>query len=400
MDDGFIPEVVHEAEAQRQHPRVRIPGKLAVAGSGGERAHALIDLSAGGVAFDAASERYAVGQTLRGRLVFNVAPVAFALPVKLQVRNVSGEDRRIGASFQDLGPREVSVLRQIIHASLSGELVSVGDVLTALSRDNFTKARSVKEADASLSGRARTRAVTVTTLMFVIGLIAFIYAISKLYTMAFVSQASAAKIAAPGFSLSMPRDGTFFSLVPDDGIVRKGQPLATFQAAMLDVVQGDIGSLNLDPRQLSELMGETLKGTLNSPCDCRVRQQLALDGQYAGRGQPLFELAPLDAKPYVVARFRFDRIDQLPIGRTVSFRISGESGERSGKVRDVRLLSSASAAAGDARGLDGAGSVSDVVVTIEPSKPLDPALIDRPVNVSLGSASALGARLWSMFAQS
>src|SRR3546814_6935353 len=109
-----------------------------------------------------------------------------------------------------------------------------------------------------------------------------------------------------------------------DGIVHKGQPLGSFQAAMLDVVQTDIGALHLSPEQLSQLMGDQLKGTLTSPCDCKVQQQFAADGQYANRGQALFELVPINAQPYVLARFRFDNIDALPIGQTVAFARSEE----------------------------------------------------------------------------
>src|SRR3546814_4781836 len=71
-------------------------------------------------------------------------------------------------------------------------------------------------------------------------------------------------------------------------------------------------------------MGDQLKGTLTSPCDCKVQQQFAADGQYANRGQALFELVPINAQPYVLARFRFDNIDDLPIGKTVAFARSEE----------------------------------------------------------------------------
>src|SRR3546814_5344497 len=56
--------------------------------------------------------------------------------------------------------------------------------------------------------------MAMTVAMFAIGLLAFFYAIGKLYAMAFVTRASAAKIAAPSYSVAMPRDGTFFNLVP------------------------------------------------------------------------------------------------------------------------------------------------------------------------------------------
>ena len=237
--------------------------------------------------------------------------------------------------------------------------------------------------------RVRSRAVTFTGLLFLVGLAAFLYAFTKLYGALFITHAIAAKVAAPSFAITMPRDGTYFDLIPPDGKVKKGQPLGTFQAAMLDVVQNDPGSLHLTPQQLSELMGETLKGTLSSPCNCAVQQKFAMDSQFINRNQPLVTLLPDDAKPYVLARFHFDNMDDLRIGRTVSFHISGESHDRYGRISKVRLLpgpvgADDRGAASDLRGLDAPGTVSDVLAQIEPTHPLQRALIDRPVDVQLG----------------
>jgi alginate biosynthesis protein Alg44 len=400
-------DVVHEAEAQRQYPRVRVPGWLLVRQDRPDardrkekekaRGYRLHDLSIGGLSFEGDAAKYPVGSKFDGRLELTVEPVTFALDVHCEVRNVSRDGRRVGCCFLDLDPGEISALRRIIHGTLAGELVVAGDVLTALSRDNFVKARPA-ETGASLTGRARTRASLMTALMFAVGLVAFAYALEKFYEMAFVTKAAAAKIAAPTFTIAMPRDGTFFSLVPENGIVKKGQPVASFQAAMLDVIQADVGNLKLSPAELSQLMGETLKGTLSSPCDCKVQHHAAIDGQYVNRGQPLFELVPETAEPYVLARFHFDNIDDLPIGRRVKFRIYGESGDHAGEVRDVRLLPSSSAAgepgASDVRGLNNAGTVSDVIATIEPAEPLDRQLIDRPVEVTLGGGTTLAGMLF------
>src|SRR3546814_19989805 len=63
MDDGTPPNVVHEAEAQRTHPRVRVPGIIHVAQSGGAHRYALNDLSAGGLSFGVtAGERFKIGE--------------------------------------------------------------------------------------------------------------------------------------------------------------------------------------------------------------------------------------------------------------------------------------------------------------------------------------------------
>lgn len=397
MDDGISPQVVHEAEAQRQHPRVRIPGTVQIALDGGEQRYPLHDISAGGLSFVAGKGAIDKNKSYRARIAFTIAPVAFVLPVTLQVRNATRDadgGQRIGCAFQDIGMREIAVLQQLIGGTLAGELVSTGDVMTALARDSFGKPRQNKAVSAELGGKARMRALTTTAALFTLGALAFLYAVGKLYAMAFVTRASAAKIAAPSFTVAMPRDGTFFSLVPEDGKVGKGQPLGSFQAAMLDVVNTDLGALKLSPEQLSQLMGDQLKGTLSSPCDCRIQQQFAFDGQYVNRSQPLFELVPADADPYVVARFRFDSLDKLPIGQAVAFTLSGESHPRYGKVKDVRLLSAAGAAeasSSDIRGLNNAGSIADVIVSIEPNEKIDHKLINRPVDVELSGGVALSS---------
>jgi mannuronan synthase len=388
MSHDLQASIVHEAEAQRQHPRVRIPATLHVGPSGRGRAHRVLDVSLGGFAFETDQRDYRFGSTHQGTLDFAIEPIGLSLPVTFAVRNLDHSGRRVGCEFQDLDRRKASMLRQLIGAHLAGELVSVGDVLTTLSRDNYTKERPKQElAKPSIAGR--TRAVTLTGAIFAVGIVAFLYAASKLYGVVFVTHASAAKVAAPSFAITMPRDGTYFSLIPPDGKVKKGQPLGTFQAAMLDVVQNDPGVLHLTPQQISDLMGETLKGTLSSPCDCTVHGQYALDSQFVNRNQPLMELLPDDAKPYVLARFHFDSMKDLGVGSSVSFRISGDEKDRFGKVRQLRMLPGPASttdlgAATDLRGLNTPGPVSDVVAEIEPNEPLKPDLIERPVDVSIG----------------
>lgn len=371
--------VVHESELQRQHPRVRLPGRF----RSGRREYPLHDVSAGGFAFDPQQEHFTLEQCCRGELLFQLDTLALKLPVQVQVRHASNE--RVGVAFLEMAPREIAALRELINATLAGELVGTGELIRAVSRDTMLPARALPADAGALNGGARARALLATLMMAVVGLVAAVYALSKIYALAFVTQASAAKVAAHSVALSMPRDGTFFGLVPEQGTVKKGQPLASFQGAMLDVVQTDLGALHLSPEQLSQLMGEQLKGTLSSPCDCKVQQQFAVDGQYVNRGQPLFELVPLDGKPYVLARFRFENLDELREGRTVAFQVSGDARQRYGRIREVHLLSQnpTDAAAGDLRGLSNAGAVAEVIVSIEPQQALPAALVNRPAQVQL-----------------
>jgi alginate biosynthesis protein Alg44 len=358
MPTNMPTPVVHEAEAQRQHPRVRIPATLHVGPNGRGHAYRVLDVSLGGFAFDSNGDDYRFDSMHRGTLDFAIEPLGLSLPVNFSVRNLDRTGRRIGCEFQDMDRQKTSMLRQLIGAHLAGELVTVGDVLTTLSRDNYTKPRAKQEVAKTRPGE-RTRAVTLTGLIFAVGVAAFAYAATKLYGVVFVTHASAAKVAAPSFAITMPRDGTYFSLIPSDGKVKKGQPLGTFQAAMLDVVQNDPGVLHLTPPQ------------------------------FVNRNQPLMELLPDDAKPYVLARFHFDSIKDLGVGNTVSFRVSGDEKDRYGKVRQLRMLPGPASttdlgAATDLRGLNTPGPVSDVVAEIQPNDPIDPKLIERPVDVSIG----------------
>jgi len=91
----------------------------------------------------------------------------------------------------------------------------------------------------------------------------------------------------------------------------------------------------------------------------------------------------------VLARFHFDSIKDLAVGSTVSFRVSGDGRDRYGKVRQLRMLPGPASttdlgAATDLRGLNTPGPVSDVVAEIQPNDALDPKLIERPVDVSVG----------------
>ncbi|MEG2798173.1 MAG: alginate biosynthesis protein Alg44, partial [Pseudomonas sp.] len=175
-------------------------------------------------------------QVLRGRLQFVVDNLGLSMDIEFQVRSCNPSDGRTGAQFQNLEPRDIATLRHIITSHLSGELISVGDVLSTLQRDNFTKARKQKDGGSGLSAFGRLKAVTVTLGVFVVGVAAFGFVAKSLYGMYFVSHAEAGVVAVPTTNITMPRDGTVNSLVEPGGMVVKGAPLASFSTSMLDML--------------------------------------------------------------------------------------------------------------------------------------------------------------------
>ncbi|MGE7992108.1 PilZ domain-containing protein [Pseudomonas sp. NPDC089554] len=369
MNTAVNVNVVHESEAQRQHARVRIPAKLRFLDEDRQPHDVKVDdLSAGGLSFHA-KKALPVGEVVRGRLQFVVDNLGLSMDVEFLVRVSNPETGRTGAEFQNLEPRDIATLRHIITAHLSGELISVGDVLSTLQRENFTKARKQKDAGSGQSAFARLRAVTVSLGVFVVGIAAFGFVAKSLYGLYFVSHAEAGVVAVPTSNVTMPRDGSVQSLVQVGAQVTKGAPLATFDTSMLDLLKGHLDDSQLEPAKVEELFGKQLSGTLTSPCDCVVGRQLVDDGQYASKGQPVFQLIPRTTNPMVEARFSYRQFDEVKPGTRVNFQVAGEDAVRTGQI-----VSSTS--------LDNDNLAADLRVQIKPDESLPAELAGRPASVN------------------
>lgn len=370
MNTAVNANVVHESEAQRQHARVKIPAKLRFFGPDRTPVEArVIDLSAGGLAFNAGQLPLKTGDVYKARLQFVIDNLGLAMDVELLIRSVDRQTGRIGCQFQNLEPQDISTLRHLITSHLAGDIVSMGEVLATLQRDNFTKARKVKDGGHGMTAFGRLRAVTFSLAIFIVGLAAFGFIFKSVYGMYFVSHAQAGLVSVAGMNITMPRDGTVQSLIKADGVAAKGAPLATFSTSMLDVLKGHLDDNQLQPAKVEELFGKQMTGTLTSPCDCTVAQQLVADGQYASKGDVIFQLVPRNSEANVEARFSYRQFGDVLPGNTVSFQIAGEDKTRSGKIVSSTSLKSADLS-------------SDIRVLIQPDEPLDSKFAGRPVEVN------------------
>lgn len=95
-------------------------------------------------------------------------------------------------------------------------------MLATLQRDNFTKARKVKDGGHGMTALGRLKAVTFSAGIFVVGLVAFGFIFKSVYGMYFVSHAQAGLVSVQGMNITMPRDGTVQSLIKADGVAAKG----------------------------------------------------------------------------------------------------------------------------------------------------------------------------------
>ncbi|TDV69853.1 PilZ domain-containing protein [Pseudomonas sp. LP_7_YM] len=370
MNTAVNANVVHESEAQRQHARVKIPAKLRLLN--GQPNAPLVrveDLSAGGLSYVAPSnQRPVVGEIIKGRLQFLIDNLGLAMDVDLQVRTVDSSTGRVGCQYQHLDAQDIATLRHLITSHLSGDIVSMGEVLATLQRDNFTKARKVKDSGSGQSAFGRLRAVTFSAGIFVVGLVAFGFVAKSVYGMYFVSHSTSGLVSVPSMDVTMPREGTLTSLVGPNGQVAKGAPLATFNTSMLDMLKGNLDPDEMQPAKIEELFGRQLAGTMTSPCDCIIGKQLVADGQYASKGQVIFQMIPRNAPANVEARFTYRQFSDVQPGARVNFQVAGENATHSGKIVSATALSPADLS-------------SDIRVQIQPDETLSSTLAGLPVEV-------------------
>ncbi|MBB86261.1 HlyD family efflux transporter periplasmic adaptor subunit [Abyssibacter sp.] len=372
MTSKISPDVVHESETQRQYVRVRLPAVLRIRlEDGSVRKHTVRDLSVGGISFAPDGQNYASGQRLSGSVSVSLEGIGITIPVKLIA--LRDEDGYCCAEFDDLDRTAVVSLRQLITAYVSGEVVDAGDVLHTMNRDNFTKPRNAKTARGE--PRSQFRAWLGTAASFAIGVIALGYVASELYGLAFVTSSSVATVEGASFPVTMPREGTFRSLVEEGSRVEKGAPLGTFETPMLEIVRSEAMAANLSTQRLNDLLEDTIKGTVTSPCNCRVQRMMVGNGQFVGKGQEVFQLVDMEREPLVIARFGYKRLGDLKPGREVRVAVAGTDGSIPGEILRIAHGSSETAS----------GSILEVVVKPKRALPVD--FINRPAEVSMMTPS-------------
>lgn len=370
MNTAVNANVVHESEAQRQHARVKLPARLRLLnGAPNAPLVRVEDLSAGGLSYITPNTQHlTVGEVIKGRLQFLIDHLGLAMDVELQIRSINPKTGRVGCQFQNLEPQDIATLRHLITSHLAGDIVSVGEVLATLQRDNFTKARKNKAGDGGMGVLGRLRAVTFSLGIFIVGLGAFGFILKTVYNLYFVSHATAGLVTVPSMDVTMPREGTVQSLVMFNQVTQKGAPLATFNTNMLELLKGGLTGEDLQPAKIEQLYGKQMSGTLTSPCDCVVARQLVADGQYAAKGQVIFQLVPQDTEATVDARFTYRQFNDIKPGARVSFQVAGEDQIRSGQVVTSANLTNTDLS-------------TDIRVQIKPDEALSSALVGRPVEV-------------------
>lgn len=342
-----VPQMVHEAEAQRQHIRISLPASIHINGIN----YPLADWSVGGISILPANGQLPSGVTegsnIDGVLQFQFDGFALSIPAKMEAGFVRHD--KIGCKFNSMDRNQRSVMQYLVTAYTSGELVNAGDLLDVVARNNMTKPRNVPDPYAGLTSSEIAKQKTIkgikTGAVALISALLLAYILSSVYERLYIVKATSAQVAAQMMTVDSPSGGKiYYAPILPDMKVKTGQPLLS----------------------VTSLSGESY--TVDSPCDCIVKKRLLENNRLVRKGEPALELVRPDARAYVEAYIPHKEAVKLSVQQQVMMALPGHDEYLRGTISIIQA----------GKGMDG-----NSLIRIEPNKALPPEYIDDPVEIRI-----------------
>lgn len=345
MSDSPVLNIVHEAETQRQHVRIRLPLQVEIDG----HSYPAADWSKAGLALKLDSNTRTAdlrrGHTYAAVLHYPFDGFALSMPVDLEVTQRDETANRAGCRFLHLTPQQQSIIQHLVSAYVSGELVRADEIIHIAGRDNFTRARSTANIHSGLSKADKNRRKIRIGMIGLFALLMVGYISLSLYQRLFIITAVSGKVVAENVIIDLPNSGrVHYAKLPANSEIRRGEPLLT-------VTRSDNSIVSID-----------------SPCDCIVKQKLLADGRKAAKGEAALALVATDSVPLVEGYINHTDVTQLAVGQEALIALPGQEARQRGEIIDIRA----------AEGIDG-----KPMITVKPDRDLPARFIDDPAEIRI-----------------
>lgn len=329
------PDVVHEALDERQFVRTRFPAKATVHAREGNIICNVVDLSLGGMGL-ATDVRLKVGSVYPAHISFKLRDMTLSLEGRVKV--VAHRPETTGVEFVDMTPGQRDVIRHIVSAYLSGELVQSNGILTVMQRENSVRQRKQK-ADNTRTFGDRVRAVAGTLAYLLAGFLVLALLLYQLYLFFFRTEAITARVEGDVFEVNMPENGMVSFLLPaDQQTVRTGEPIAVVSTRLLASLNtaADLDALGrLSDGETQMLLGRSMIETvISSPCDCQIIYPAPPRDRYGYKDESLIHLLPEEAPLHVAAQFPFSALDKINGDDHVEMEVFGIADKITGRIID------------------------------------------------------------------
>ena len=350
--------VVHEGERQRRHARYRIAARLWV----GKDEYVVQNWSLDGLCIGDLESPFDLGTDSEIGLAFRFDEMEVRVRLNARVVWNRGDLGTAGLQFVELTERQLSSLRYVIDAFLAGDVISTGDLIHIVGRENFGAARSgPREAEAE-DDPTRRLVKTGLLALLLVGLLTFSTWVihRRLYSV----EASWAAIEAPIVVVRAPQASYFRPIDLMDGqVFGEGD-----NVALVELLGG--GAIAVD-----------------SPCRCSVVEVHARARDFVAQGEPLLSLLPEGDPVYIRARVARENLRKITLGDRAEIRLS------SGEMIEGRVFE---LAAGSPQAVRLSAPLKNEVAADEgladllilPTRPLPVSKIDEPVWVTVWTGTA------------
>ncbi|CDM61540.1 MULTISPECIES: HlyD family efflux transporter periplasmic adaptor subunit [Rhizobium] len=315
--------VKFEADVQRQHARYKLPLKCVIDGY----RYTCLDWSVGGVGVATGKTVLPEFKTFPVDLEFPFDGFVFTLRVDAQVRYCDPTKGRTGFQYMSLTEEKLRFLRYVRDAHLSGEVVTLNDVLDLSSRSIDPRGRKKDGSSEEHAAGGWYEAVArrwlriVVTSILGIGVLLFLW--GALYQRLWTFRADQSLVTIDSATVIAPSDGVVTNIVTQ-GAVKAGDPVATILPT-----------------------ANNRSVTVLARCDCIIQDvQVGLDSQVRA-GQRLLSLSMQNAKPHVVAMVDYSQALRLYKGARVLVELPDGKSISNAAIRDLPKLTSTDLASGN-----------------------------------------------------
>ncbi len=306
------PEIVHEADAQRQHIRVPLPAKIKI----NNQDYSLRDWSIDGACIELAHEGqkndFKIGSKYDAVFNFNLGEFSLTLPITAIVHHIDEKENLVGLRYVDLSQEKITVIRQLVNAYVNGEITSAGEIIHVTGRDNFVKSRKLPVASNEDTPNKVSRFIK-TGIIMLISLFMLSYIFTNIYERSYVIVANNAVISGDELLLKSPTGGSlnYTNLYSGDKIKKN---------AAIMTITSSTGAL---------------KG-VDSPCDCIISRQIMASGSNVSQGDAIITMVPQGSKLYIDAYLPYEEAVNLAEGQIANISIANENINLTGVIKDIK----------------------------------------------------------------
>jgi mannuronan synthase len=306
---ALAPKIEKETEKQRHHVRVSIAAVIIL----DNHKYKTEDVSAGGFSITADRRTFDKGEQ-NVKVHFPFHNLAFHLNLNAKPIYFNPHTGKIGYTFSEIDPRQLSFLNMIIKSSLTGEIASHGEFMEVIKQNNAPVPENYPHS--------RWSRIIPLALIAIAGITGLVLLGGSIYENTSMVKSYTAVIEADTYTVRAESQGIYNSLLANGATkVTKGQELAVLKQPNTTTPRATAAAIEGETATAAAANASIIR----SPCDCYVFKSYVKESEYRAMGESLFELLPLQPNSWVTASIRPDQAHSLRLQDDAYVQLLGEN---------------------------------------------------------------------------